>query len=84
VRKRHLHGAAAHVIAALLPSLHAATVEIMAADWVLDGAGTAAAFGITRHGLDTLWPRVGAPTSPTAQTRPTTRTTDGADVSRTT
>ena len=78
VRKRHLHGAAAHVIAALLPSLHAATVEIMAADWVLDGAGTAAAFGITRHGLDTLWPRVGAPTSPSAQTRPTTRSTDDA------
>jgi uncharacterized protein YbjT (DUF2867 family) len=68
VRKRHLHGAAAHVIAALLPSLHAATVEIMADSWVLDGGPTASAFGITRHGLDTLWPRVGAPTSPTATT----------------
>jgi len=74
VRKRHLHGAAAHVIAALLPSLHASTVEIMAADWVLDGGPTASAFGITRHGLDTLWPRVGAPTSPSAPARPTTRT----------
>jgi len=74
VRKRHLHGAAAHVIAALLPSLHAATVEIMAADCVLDGGPTASAFGITRHGLDTVWPRVGTPTSSTARQRPTTRT----------
>ena len=78
VRKRHLHGAAAHVIAALLPSLHAAAVEIMADYCVLDGAPTAAAFGITRHGLDTLWPRVGAPTSPSAQHRPTTRTAEPA------
>lgn len=76
VRKRHLHGAAAHVIAALLPSLHAATVEIMATDWVLDGGPTASAFGITRHGLDTLWPRVGAPSSPSAQHRQTTRASE--------
>ena len=76
VRKRHLHGAAAHVIAALLPSLHAATVEIMAAGWVLDGGPTASAFGITRHGLDTLWPRVGAPTAPSSRAGTATTTAD--------
>ncbi|HZJ28221.1 MAG TPA: NAD-dependent epimerase/dehydratase family protein [Acidimicrobiia bacterium] len=65
VRKRHLHGAAAHVIAALLPSLHPATVEIMAADCVLDSETTSAAFGLSRHGLDSVWPRVGSPSTAT-------------------